>query len=195
VVHHNHCHLHAHLFNWTHIKKITSNNKGIKPAGSPVPMPAENNIDCHLRGGGRHCHSHQRFHNAEFKRKIKDIKFDIFGNTGLNDAANFNPSLKNIANYLQCQLRNDVSEAIRNMMPMPITIPPAPTGQPNPNNPNATLPVTDIEFCLWKQGHGKANKKKDEYKEHMAKAYIVIVQQCPPTICNKLEADNTFPTV
>jgi hypothetical protein len=27
----------------------------------------------------------------------------------------------------------------------------------------------------------------------MAKAYIVIVQQCSPTLCNKLEADKIFP--
>ena len=63
------------------------------------------------------------------------------------------------------------------MTPVPITIPPASTGQPDPNNPNATLPVTDIEFYLWKQGHAKATKRKDEYNKHMAKAYIVIVQQ------------------
>jgi hypothetical protein len=159
-----------------------SNYKKIKPAASPVLMPADNNNDCHWRGGGRHCHNCQHFHNAaaahlgKFKGKIKDIKFEVFNNTGLNDATNFNHSLKNIANYLQLQLRNDVSEAIRNMMPMPITIPPAPTGQPDPNNPNATLPVTDIKFYLWNQGHAKATKRKDEYKEHMAKAYIVIVQ-------------------
>jgi hypothetical protein len=29
----------------------------------------------------------------------------------------------------------------------------------------------------------------------MAKACIVIVQQCSPTLCNKLEADKTFPAV
>ncbi len=49
------------------------------------------------------------------------------------------------------------------MTPMPITIPPAPTGQPDPNDPNATIPVTDIEFYLWKQVHTKEIKRKDEY--------------------------------
>jgi hypothetical protein len=129
-------------------------DKDIKPAASPAPMPAGNNNDCHQRGGGRHHHNHQRFRNAvaahlgKFKGKIKDINIGVFDNTGLNDAANFNRSLKNIANYLQLQLGNDVSEAIRNMTPVPITIPPEPSGQPDPNNPNATLPVMDIEFYL-----------------------------------------------
>jgi hypothetical protein len=99
---------------------------------------------------------------CKFKGKIKDIELDVFNSTGLNYAAKFNCSLKNIANYLQLQLGNDVSEAIRNMMPVPITITPAPTGQPDLNNPNATLPVTDIEFYLWKQGHTKTTKRKDE---------------------------------
>jgi hypothetical protein len=152
-----------------------SNNKEIKPAASPAPMPADNNNNHHQRGGGRHRPNRQRFHNeaaahsGKFKGEIKDIEFDVFDNTGLNNAANFNHSLKNIANYLQLQLGNDVSEAIRNMTPVPITIPPASTGQPDPNNPNATLPVTDIEFYLWKKGHAKATKRKDEYDEHMAK--------------------------
>jgi hypothetical protein len=81
------------------------------------------------------------------------------------------------------------------MTPVPITIPPAPTGQPDLNNPNTALPVTDIEFYLWKQAHAKATKRKDEYDEHMAKAYIVIVQQCSPTLRNELETDKTFPAV
>jgi hypothetical protein len=145
-----------------------SNDKVIKPATSPAPIPADNNTDHCQRGGGRHRHNCQRFHNpaaansGKFKGKIKDTELDVFDNTGLNDAANFNCSLKNIANYLQLQLGNDVSGAIRNMTPVPITIPPAPTGQPDPNNPNATLPVTDIKFYLWKQGHAKAIKRKDE---------------------------------
>jgi hypothetical protein len=172
-----------------------SNDKEIKPAASPAPTPADNNNDCHQRGGGHHCHNCQRFHNAaaahsgKFKGKIKDIKLDIFENTGLNNAANFN---KNIADYLQLQLGNDLSEAIHNMTPEPITIPPAPTGKPDPNNPNVTLPVTDIKFHLWKQGHVKATKRKDGYDKHMAKAYIVIVQQYSPTLCNELEAEKTF---
>jgi hypothetical protein len=178
-----------------------SSNKEIKPAASAAPMPADNNNNHYRRGGGCHCHNCQHFHNAaaahlgKFKGKIKYIELDFFDNTGLNDAANFNHSLKNIANYLQLQLGNDVSEAIRNMMPMPITIPPAPTGQPDPKNPNTTLPVTDIEFYLWKQGHTKATKRKGEYDKHIAKAYIVIVQQCSLTLCNELKADKTFPAV
>jgi hypothetical protein len=67
-------------------------------------------------------------HLGNFKGEIKDIEFDIFDNTGLNNASKFNCSLKNIANYLQLQLENDVAEAIRNMAPMSITILPAPTG-------------------------------------------------------------------
>jgi hypothetical protein len=71
-----------------------SNNKEIKPATSPAPMPADNNNDCRQRGGGCYHHNRQRFHDAaaahsgKFKRKIKDIKFDTSDNTGLNDTAN-----------------------------------------------------------------------------------------------------------
>ena len=56
-------------------------------------------------------------------RGIKEIVDDIFDNTGTNDVVLFNKSLKNIADYLQLMLWNDVSKAVHNMVPIKIVGP------------------------------------------------------------------------
>ncbi len=152
----------------------------------------------HRRGGRFNRNRYQ--HNAaqpggRFKGKIKEIADDTFDNTGLNNAANFNKSLKNIANYLQLMLGNNISEAVWNMAPVKINVPPPPKGLPDPFDSTKTLPVSDFDFYLWKQEHSKASKKKDEFDNHLSKAYIVIIQQCSPALCNDLKADKTFPAV
>jgi hypothetical protein len=61
----------------------------------------------------------------------------------------FNKSLKNVANYLQLNHGNDVSEAVCNMLPVVITIPNQPTGKTNPMDSTKTLPVTDVNLHIW----------------------------------------------
>ena len=166
------------------------------------PPPRDNNVPGggDRRHGKRYNNRHRHQQNkgqpgGQFKGKIKEIEEDTFDNTGLNDAAKFNKSLKNIADYFQLTLGNDVSEAVRNMSPVTIIVPPRPIGHPDPSDPDRTLPVSDIDFYLWKHEHSKASKKKEEYDTHLAKAYIVIIQQCTPALRNDLEADKTFPTI
>ena len=50
-------------------------------------------------------------------------------NTGLHGAAQFNKSLKNIADHLQFFQGNSIPEAVRNMVPIKIDIPPSPQGK------------------------------------------------------------------
>jgi hypothetical protein len=95
------------------------------------PRKENNSRGNDRRHGGRRYNRNRHQHNnatgqqgGKFQGKIKEIADDTFGNTGTNNAAQFNKSLKNIANYLQLTLRNDASEAVRNMAPITITIPP-----------------------------------------------------------------------
>jgi hypothetical protein len=131
----------------------------------------------------------------KFRGKIKEIAEDIFDNTGTNDAALFNKSLRNIADYLQLTLGNDVSEAIRNMAPITIIIPPPPRPTQDPNDSTRTIPISEVDLYLWKQEHSKASKKKNDYDEQLAKAYIIVIQQCSLALRNDLNAEKTFPTV
>ena len=70
----------------------------------------------------------------------------ILDNTGQHDAATFNKSLKNVADYLQLELGNDVSEAVRNMTDTTITIPAAPTPTPDPKDPKVMIPPSNINI-------------------------------------------------
>ncbi len=88
-----------------------------------------NNNDHRAGGGGNHCNLRQRWRQrghqggGTFKGKTKEIKNNIFDNTGPHNAAIFNKSLKNIANYLQLQHANNVSKAVCNMTPAMIKFP------------------------------------------------------------------------
>ncbi len=132
---------------------------------------------------------------GKFRGKTKEIATDTFNNTGPHGAAMFNKSLKNVANYLQSNHGNDVSEAVCNMSPMVITIPHQPTSKTNHMDSTKTLPVTDVDLHIWKRKYSKAHDCKDKYDEIMAKAYIVIHHQCSPTLKNDLKAAPTFVTV
>jgi hypothetical protein len=155
--------------------------KDIKPMAQDKSNTPDGNNNNRHRGGRGFCNNRNRNQNnaaqirGKFRGKIKEIAEDIFDNTGPNDAANFNKSLKNIADYLQLTLGNNVLEAVRNMAPMKIVIPPPPQGKTDPSDALKIIPVADIDFYLWKQEHSKASKKKDEYEDHTSKAYIVII--------------------
>ena len=110
----------------------------VKPDVKPPPGNDNNTPGGNDRRhkGRRYRNNRNQGHNAhaqgqqpKFKGKIKEIADDIFDNTGPNDAALFNKSLRNIADYLQLTLGNDVSKAVRNMAPITIVIPPPSSGR------------------------------------------------------------------
>jgi hypothetical protein len=86
----------------------------------------------------------------------------------------FNKSLKNIADYLQLNHRNNVSEAIRNMTPANIILPDIPQPKPDPTKPGELIAVTKFDTYLWKQAHTKASEHKEKYDKNMAKTFIII---------------------
>jgi hypothetical protein len=109
--------------------------------------------DAH-QGGRKDCFPRQRWNqdnnSGKFRGKTKEIEYDMFDNTGPHDAAQFNKSLKNIADYLQLNNGNDVSKAVRNMSPVIIAIPPMPVSKPDPKNTSGTalLNVAEVDLYL-----------------------------------------------
>jgi hypothetical protein len=99
----------------------------------------------------------------------------------------FNTSLCNIADHLQYDLGNDVSEACRNMMPTIITVPEEPKPVSDPITGTMIDPTAN-EIFIWKRTYNKMSDRLEKYKENMAKAYIIIYHQC-----SKLEASDVFP--
>ena len=149
-------------------------------------------------GGGRNCHSRHQWNQGstnKFKGKTKEIEHDTFNNTSPHDATLFNNSLKNITDHLQLTHGNEVSKAIRNLTKVTISVPPAPTGKPDPVDPSLILPITKVDLYLWKRKHSKAQDRKDKYDKNMAKAYIIVYHQCSPNLENDLEASSTFPSI
>jgi hypothetical protein len=143
----------------------------------------------------RHQWNQGQQQGGKFKGKTKEIEHDTFDNTGQHDPAQFNKSLKNIADYLQLNHGNDVSEAVHNLTPVDIPIPRQPVGAINPNDDTKRLPVTEVDLYLWKREHTKAQDRRDKYDENMAKAYIIVFHQCSPSLKNNLEASDTFATI
>jgi hypothetical protein len=93
-------------------------------------MPGEGKSEA-CQGGGRNRHPRHCWSqglSGKFKGKTKEIKLDTFNNTGPHNAVEFNKSLQNIADYLQLNHGNNVSKAVRNLTPVTIIVPPAPTG-------------------------------------------------------------------
>ena len=107
----------------------------------------------------------------------------------------FNKSLKNITNYLQLELGNNISEAVRNMIHTTITIPAAPTPTPDHKDPKVIIPPSNIDIFQWKLKFTKALDRFDKYKENMAKAYVIMYHQCTPNLKNELETSDAFPAI
>jgi hypothetical protein len=127
---------------------------------------------------------------------VQGIENNIFDNIDPHNTANFHCYLKHIVDYLQPIHSYKVSEAIRTMTPVTITIPLVLTPQPDPNNPNGPLlPISEIGTYLWTEKHMKATAKLDKYKENMACAYIIIFHQCTPSLKNKMKVSDVFPTI
>ena len=150
--------------------------------------------------GGRRQHQNRWHHpggGASPKNigKTPGLKNDIFDNTGAHDAAMFHHSLKQIADYIQLNYGNEVSEAIQTMTPVIINIPAVPQDKQDLDDPSNIIKVTDIDFYLWKENHKKASAKLDKYETDMARAFILIFHQCTPNLKNDIEAADTFPAI
>ena len=176
--------------------------KDVKPnlQGNQNQSPGDANNNRHA-GGGRRNRRYQNNNNNKgshntsgFVSRNKGIEHNIFDNTGTNDAALFNHSLNQIADYLIEKLEHgkDVSDAIRNITPVIITIPPKPTPLPDPSDPTKTLPVTETMLFKWKDAFSRASKCNDAYISGMDKAYIIIINQCSPSLKAGLEASPSY---
>ena len=107
----------------------------------------------------------------------------------------FHRFLKQIADYIQLNYGNKVSEGIQTMTPVIIDIPAVPQDKQDPDDPSNIIKVTDIDIYLWKEKHKKASPKLDKYKTDMARAFILIFHQCTPSLKNDIEAADTFPAI
>ncbi len=76
-----------------------------------------------------------------------------------------------------------------------IILPDIPQPKPNPTKPGELIPVSEIDTYLWKWAHTKASEHKEKYDENMAKAYIIIYNQCSPNLKNDLKASDLFPSI
>jgi hypothetical protein len=131
----------------------------------------------HWNQGGHHG-------SGKFKGKTKEIEGDTFDNTGPHNAAIFNKSLNNIANYLQLNHGNDVSKAVHNMKLANIILPDIPQHKPDPTKLGEPIPISKIYMYLWKKAHTKASECKEKYDKNIAKAYIIIYHQFSPYLKN-----------
>jgi hypothetical protein len=113
-------------------------DRDVKPNILPGTPPAGDGAGRRTGGGtpgggggrqqNRHHYNTPPSSGTKFVSRNKGIEHDIFDNTGSNDAAQFNKSIVQIADYLLEKLNHgrDVSEAIRNMTDANIIIPQPP---------------------------------------------------------------------
>ena len=82
-----------------------------------------------------------------------------------------------------------------NMTDANIVIPQPPQGLPDPNDSTKTLPVDELQIYVWKDAFTRASKRKDYYDDGLDKAYVIIYNQCSPSLKNELASSNSFPPV
>ena len=161
-----------------------------KEENQPEKIPAGGDAaQQNRRGGGGRGRGRNRWHNAtgggggggqhssRFPTRSKDLPDNaVFDNTGQVDAANFQRSLKAIANYLHTTYSAEVSTAILKMQAVTITVEEEPTLQVDPTT-NAVIPLTSWEEYKWKKTYTEQSNKLKVYNDSMPKAYIHIYNQ------------------
>ena len=127
-----------------------NDEKDMKPVVPAQQGGGDNNNDWRggggYRGNNRHRWQQGRQGGTQFKGKTKEIADDIFNNTGQHYAATFNKSLKNITDYLQLKLDNNILEAVCNMTNTIIDIPATPTPKPDPKDSKVMIPPSNIDI-------------------------------------------------
>ena len=88
-----------------------------------------------------------------------------------------------------------MSDAIRNITPVVITIPPEPTPLPDPSDLTKILPVTETMLYKWMDAFSCTSKRNNAYISGMDKAYVIIINQCSPSLKAGLEASPSYPLI
>jgi len=132
--------------------------------------------------------------SSKFPTRNKEIPDTVvFDNSGQVDAANFQRSLKGMANFLHTTYSAEVSDAILKMKEVVITVEDEPTLRKDANGNE--IPLTSWEEYKWKKTYAEQSAKLKIYTESMPKAYIHIYNQCSTNLKNDLETSAAFPTV
>ena len=118
----------------------------------------------------------------------------VFDNTGHNNAANFQRSLKGLANYLHTTYSAEVAEAVLKMQLVSIQVNVKPPIKTDPTT-KLPIPLASWEEYKWRQDYSEQSKRLQLYNDSMPKAYIHLYNQCSTTLKNDLEASASFPQV
>jgi hypothetical protein len=100
----------------------------------------------------------------------------VFDNTGYNDAANFQRSLKGLAFFLHTTYSAEVAEAILKMQAVLINIDDQPPIKTDPTT-NLPVPLPSWEEYKWRQEYTEQSKKLKLYNDCMPKASIHLYNQ------------------
>jgi hypothetical protein len=73
-----------------------------------------------------------------------------------------------------------------------IVISKPPKGLPDPSDNTKMLPYDELQIFQWKDAFTQASKRKDYYDDGLDKAYVIIYNQCSPSLKNELEASDFF---
>jgi hypothetical protein len=117
----------------------------------------------------------------------------VFDNTGHNDAANFQRTLKGLANFLHTTYSAQVASAILKMQAVTIPIEDEPKARKDSSGQN--LQLTSWEIHKWKEEYNAQLKTLKVYNDSMPKAYIHLYNQCSMNLKNDLEAATAFSQV
>ena len=128
---------------------------------------------------------------AKYKNLPESLVFD---NTGLNDAANFQHTLKGLANFMHTTYSAEVATAILKMQPVTIPFEEEPTARKDPTT-GQDIPLTSWDVHKWKEKYNEQLKTLKVYNDSMPKAYIYLYNQCSTNLKNDLEASNAFAQV
>ena len=131
---------------------------------------------------------------AKYSTRNKDLPENlVFDNTGHNDAANFQCTLKGLANFLHTTYSAKVASAILKMQAVTIPIEEEPTVRKASSGQD--LPLTSWEIHKWKEEYNAQLKTLKVYNDSMPKAYIHLYNQCSTNLKNDLEAATAFAQV
>jgi hypothetical protein len=133
-------------------------------------------------------------HNDKYPTHNKDLPENlVFDNTGHNDAANFQRTLKGLANFLHTTCSAEVASAILKMQAVAIPIEDEPKARKDSSGQD--LQLTSWEIHKWKEEYNVQLKTFKVYNGSMPKAYIHLYNQCSTNLKNDLEAATAFAQV
>jgi hypothetical protein len=130
--------------------------------------------------------------NAKYPTRNKELPDNlVFDNTGHNDVANFQRSLKGFSNYMHTTYSAEVAEALLKMQAVTITVHDQPPIKMDPTT-NMPLPLATWEEYKWRQEYIEQSTRLKLYNDSMPKAYIHLYNQCSTNLKNDLEVSTAF---